>query len=181
MKKYRRILYAIAVPIFLIGTAAPALAVDSATLVNQSKRYDGKTVTFTGEVIGNVMKRSDGVWVNVNDDPYSRQGRLFHLAGFNRGQSVLLPLGSADVIKRTGDYDNRGDLIEVQGIFREACPDHGGDMMIIAKTVRVVRPGFTLPHTISAEKISLALFWFVAAVTLALLWRWRLSRTRRRY
>ncbi len=180
LKKCRSLLYVIAIPVFLIVATAPALAVDSATLFKQSKRYDGKTIAFTGEVIGNVMKRSDGVWVNVNDGPYSRQGRIRSLEGFNRGLSVLLPLGTADVIKRTGDYNNRGDLIEVRGIFREASPDHGGDMMILATSVRVVKPGFTLPHPISARKLSLAVFWFAAAITLAFLWKWRLSRMRRR-
>ncbi len=168
------------VVVLLICVPAPALAVDSDELVEHSKLYDGKTITFTGEVIGNVMERSEGVWANVNDDAYSSQEQILRLAGFNRGQSVLLPSGSADIIKRTGDYDNRGDLIEVRGIFREACPDHGGDMMILATSVRVVKPGFTITHSISGRKISLAFFWFVAAVTLAFLWRWRRTRVRAR-
>jgi hypothetical protein len=157
---------------------APALAsaplVDSGTLVEHPDSYNGKRITFKGEAIGDVMERADGAWININDDAYSRQGRTRRLAGYNSGQSVLVSNKSeARTIKRLGDYDNRGDIVEVSGIFQKADPDHGGDMMIAADSLRIVKPGFSLPHPISTRKISLAITWLAISAVMVAAWRWR--------
>ena len=160
--------------------AAPqAPLVDSGTLVEHPDRYDGKRVTFKGEAIGDVMERADGAWININDDAYSRQGRQRRLAGYNSGQSVLVSnKAEARTIKRLGDYNNRGDIVEVSGIFQKADPDHGGDMMIAADTLRIVKPGFSLPHPISTRKISLAITWLAISAVMVALWRWRARAVR---
>lgn len=159
--------------ILLAFFTTPALAVDSATLVEQAKRYDGKAISFIGEAIGDVMERPDGAWININDDAYSRQGQTFKLAGFNSGQSVLAAKADASKIKRLGDYDNRGDTVAVRGVFHAACPDHGGDMMIHADSLEVIRNGFPLQHPISARKIELLLTWLAISGAVLAAWRWR--------
>lgn len=164
----------------LLSVFAPAVAaagaplVDSVTLIEHPDRYDGKQVVFRGEAIGDVMERSDGAWININDDAYSRQGRKRRLAGYNSGQSVLVSdKKAARAVKRLGDYNNRGDIVEVTGIFQKADPDHGGDMMIAADSLRIVKPGFAIPHPISTRKISLAITWLAISGVMLALWRWR--------
>ena len=39
----------------------------SLELINNAKQYDGKTVNYKGEVIGEVMVRGDYAWLHVND------------------------------------------------------------------------------------------------------------------
>ncbi len=155
------------------AAAAPPL-VDSVALVEFPNRYDGKVITYVGEAIGDVMQRTDGAWINVNDDAYIRQGKKRRLAGYNSGQSVLFADKQlAAKIKRLGDYNNRGDRIRITGIFHKACPEHGGDMMIHAQTLTAVKSGFSLPHPISARKISLAGTWLVIGGVVLALWQLR--------
>jgi hypothetical protein len=172
---------------FLFPAGAPAQdvtaeppVVDSTTLIVENRRFDGQTITFIGEAIGDLMERRDGVWLNVNDDAYSRQGTTFELAGYNRGQGVLLPKGEAAAVTRLGDYNNRGDLVKIIGVFHAACPEHGGEMMIHAESLEVVRAGFTIPHRISSTKINLAIVWLVISAVVLTLWRWRYHRVRRK-
>ena len=41
--------------------------VDSSILIEHAKSYDYQTVTFEGEVIGDIMVRDDYAWINVSD------------------------------------------------------------------------------------------------------------------
>ncbi|MCK4267682.1 MAG: hypothetical protein KAX16_02520 [Actinomycetia bacterium] len=157
--------------------SGPAWAVGSKQLAKDAKKYDGKVVTFTGEVIGDTMERKDGVWLNINDDPYSRQGRVRHLAGFNHGQGVLVPKKLVGKIT-TGRYGFRGDIVRVRGVFHANSPKQGGDMMINATSIRIIKSGFALPLPISARKISLAFFWLLAAMIVLILWTWRQRRAK---
>jgi len=156
-----------------VAVAGPSL-VDSVTLIEHPDRYDGKEIVFKGEAIGDLMERSDGAWININDDAYSRQGSKRRLAGYNSGQSVLVSdKKAARAVKRLGDYNNRGDIVEVTGVFRKADPDHGGDMMIAADSLRIVKSGFAIPHPISSRKISLAIIWLAISGVMLALWKWR--------
>lgn len=145
---------------------AAAWAIDSGTLIDKSDLFDGRMVTYRGEVVGDVMVRSDGIWLNINDDPYSRQGERFHLAGYNRGQSVLAPKTAAKTVKYAGNYVQRGDTVEVTGIFHKAASKYGGEMMIEAKSVTLVKRGFPLVHIISRRRAVLAVVWMAIAVGL---------------
>jgi len=156
-----------------VAAAGPAL-VDSGTLIEHPDRYDGKNISFQGEAIGDLMERADGVWININDDAYSRQGKKRRLAGYNSGQSVLVETkGAVQAVKRLGDYNNRGDIIKIEGVFHKACPDHGGDMMIHARRLELIKPGFTLPHRITTRKVSLAIVWLAISGVVFALWKWR--------
>lgn len=48
-------------------SASTPMAVDSTKLLYEAAKYDGKAVVFTGEIIGDVMKRENGTWMNVSD------------------------------------------------------------------------------------------------------------------
>lgn len=179
-KALRRYLAAVGLVLVVWFSLVPAVAwaVDSSTLIDKSDLFDGRTVTYRGEVIGDVMVRSDGVWLNINDDSYSRQGERFHLAGYNRGQSVLAPKTAAKTVKYAGNYVQRGDIVEVTGIFHKAASKHGGEMMIEAKSVTLVKRGFPLTHRISRRRAVLAVVWMSIAV--ALFGLLRMDRLKRR-
>ncbi len=106
---------------------AYAQPLSSTELINNAKQLDGKIVTYKGEVIGDVMKRADFAWVNVNDG-ISAVG-------------IWVPLSLAREIIYTGSYKAKGDVIEVSGIFNRACLEHGGDLDIHAQTLRKIDSG----------------------------------------
>jgi len=101
--------------------------VASNDLIEHAKDYDGKIVSFQGEVIGDIMRRGDFAWINVHDG----QNAL----GIWAKSPLVLP------ITFTGNYKSTGDIIEAKGIFHRACVEHGGDLDIHADSLTVIKPG----------------------------------------
>lgn len=155
--------------LFLGSGPVAAEAVSSTELVEKCQFYDGKVVTFRGEVVGDVMIRGEFAWINVNDDAYSKGSR--RLAGYNSGQSIWCRADDAKLIETTGDYKHIGDTVEVTGVFNRACPEHGGDMDIHANEARVVRRGRSISHPIENGKIRAASILFVISFALFALGR----------
>ena len=125
------------------AAAGDAVEVNSAELLNEWERYDGREVIFRGEAIGDIMRRGDYAWITVNDDSYSREARLEagELRGGNSGMGVWLPVEEADKIETLGRYGTIGDLVEVRGVFNANCLEHGGDFDIHASSLAVIEPG----------------------------------------
>lgn len=168
----RIFLAAATVAVYLSLLAAPLTAaplVDSSTLIEKGRIYDGRAVRFRGEVIGDVMIRGDHAWLNINDDAYSRQGPVLHLAGYNAGQGVILPADEARKVKQAGGYFWRGDYVEVAGVFRRSSSKHGGEMIIEGRSLRVVKKGFRLTHGSIETKLFIALILAAAAAITTLL------------
>jgi len=117
--------------------------VSSVQLIGNTKEYDGKQVTYRGEAIGEVMKRGDFAWVNLHD-------------GVN-AIGVWVHFSLTKAIIYTGSYKVKGDIIEVSGIFNRACPEHGGDLDIHAKTLRKIEPGRRVEESVNPAKKNLAL------------------------
>lgn len=115
----------------------------SADLVESPGAWDGKTVTYTGEVIGEVMVRGEMAWLHVNDDPYYLRNveEGAELGGYNSGHAVWLPAELTEGIAHFGDYKHEGDVVMVTGVFNAACPEHGGDMDIHATALTIEIPG----------------------------------------
>jgi hypothetical protein len=116
----------------------------STELVENAGTWDGRIVGFTGEAIGEAMRRGAMAWIHLNDDAYglAEPGAAAVLAGANSGIAVWVDAGDAALISVFGDYKHHGDLVEVTGTFNAACPLHGGDMDIHATSLRIVRPGY---------------------------------------
>ncbi len=138
---------------------ADAEVVSSTELMERCRFYDGKMVTYRGEVIGDVMIRGEHTWINLNDDPYgTRRGRGSKgLAGYNRGQSIWCKANDVKDITYTGDYRHSGDIVEVTGIFNRACPEHGGDMDIHAIKVDLIKSGHRVSHPFNIRRALIAL------------------------
>lgn len=126
----------------LVATAAWAGPISSTQLIEESKVFNGRVVSYRGEVVGDVMVRRDYAWVNIHD-------------GVN-AMGVWMPAEKAEIIEIKGDYKHRGDTVEVTGVFNRACAQHGGDMDIHASEILLMKRGHPLDHPISGFKIAAA-------------------------
>ncbi|MFH1190705.1 MAG: DNA-binding protein [Candidatus Omnitrophota bacterium] len=120
-----------------------AQSVSSSELINNAKQYDGKLVTYSGEVIGDVMPRGEFAWVNINDGQYAL--------------GVWMGAALSKEIKFTGSYKSRGDNLEIVGIFHRACLEHGGDLDIHAHSLGEIVRGRIIKEKLNSDKVSLSL------------------------
>jgi hypothetical protein len=117
--------------------------ISSTELINNAKEYDGKSVVYVGEAVGDVMVRGDFAWVNVNDG--------------ENAIGVWLNKESAGEIQFTGSYHSKGDRLEITGVFQRNCIQHGGDMDIHAQGIRKISPGRVVGEELDTGKRNFAL------------------------
>lgn len=122
----------------LVATFVFAQPVSSNELINNAKQYDNKTVVYKGEVIGDVMRRGNYAWINVNDG--------------ERAIGIWLPADLTKEIAHTGSYKSIGDQIEITGVFHRACPEHGGDLDIHAQFLRKINSGRLIQNKLNTAK-----------------------------
>ena len=115
--------------------------VTTTQLVEQSATWDGKTVSFKGEVLEDVLARADGTWLNLSD-------------GNNTAMGIFVPKTvSMPTISWTEDYRTIGDTVLVTGVFHRACVEHEGETDIHALSVVVVRQGSTKENPIHRDRV----------------------------
>ena len=152
--------------------------VASAALIENPSAWDGRSISFAGEAVGEAMVRGDHAWLHVNDDAYQvrnlEDGRP--LAGYNSGQAIWAPVELARRVRLFGDYRNQGDTVRVTGEFHAACREHGGDMDIHATGLEIEREGHVVTHqpNIGRLGVGLGLLMFAGALWLM---RFRGART----
>jgi hypothetical protein len=112
-------------------------------LVENSYKWDGKTVSFKGEVLEDLMERKDGVWMNLSD-------------GNNTAMGVFVPKDVAmPVIDHTESYRTVGDVVLITGVFHRTCIQHEGETDIHATSVTVVTPGAVRANPIHSDRVVL--------------------------
>ena len=111
----------------------------SLDLLNNAKQYDGKTINYKGEVIGDVMIRGDYAWLHVNDGTIAI--------------GIWAPKTLIEDIRYAGDYHKKGDIVEVTGTFHRSCSEHGGDLDIHASEIKKVISGSPVIQPISRKKV----------------------------
>lgn len=131
-------------------------------LIEKASMYEGKQIEIEGEVIGDKLARSDGVWVAVLED--------------GTALGVLLSPNDASNIAALGSYARIGDRVRIQGIFHRACPDHGGDLDMHAEHVAKLADGHATPHAIVPARAFWGFALCLSGTTLAALWRLRERR-----
>jgi hypothetical protein len=137
--------------IFFCGTVCYAQHISSTELINNAREYDGKSVVYVGEAVGDVMVRGDFAWVNINDG--------------ENAIGVWLNKELAGEIQFTGSYHAKGDRLEITGVFQRNCIQHGGDMDIHAQSIRKVSPGRLVGEELDTNKRN---FVFILLVVLCL-------------
>ena len=139
----------------VVPAVSSAQPLSTRQLIEAGSEYDGKTVVFQGEVVGEIMKRRGGCWVNVNDGQDSI--------------GVWMPWDMSEAIKFTGSYRFKGDIVRVKGVFHYSCPDHGGDLDLHADSLQVMQPGWQhKQNIIPAKRDLLILLTVLLCLTLIL-------------
>lgn len=117
--------------------------VSSSTLIEKAKEFNNQNVVYRGEIIGEMMCRKDGCWLNLNDGNFSL--------------GIWVPKELNFSPHYLGGYKTRGDNIEVEGIFHSACVEHLGEMDIHASKINLIKEGRLLKEKLNREKINFAI------------------------
>jgi hypothetical protein len=121
------------------GSNCYAGSFTSLDLINNAKEYDNKTVSYKGEVIGDVMIRGDHAWLHVYDGIIAI--------------GIWAPKTMIDDIHYAGGYHKKGDMVEVSGVFHRSCLEHGGDLDIHASEIKKITSGSLVTQPISGKKV----------------------------
>ncbi len=132
-----------------------AQSVSSAELINNAKNYNGNTVVYKGEVIGDIMVRGEYAWINVNDE--------------KNAIGIWIKKELIKDILYTGNYKAKGDLVEITGKFNRACIEHGGDLDIHAQSINKISSGSKIFYAINRRAINFALGLFLTIILICLL------------
>lgn len=148
----------IAVPVSAAAATVSASAdpVSINELISHSSEYNNKTITITGEAIGECLERQDGSWVNISD-------------GTNAIGIWVTKLDAA-LIEVYGDYKHTGDTVTVTGVYYESCREHGGEADVHGISLIVENTGAERSENISVEKILSALGVVSAALILFIIY-----------
>ncbi len=147
-----KIFLASAFTAILIANGSSNVSVTSDDLINNAKDYDKKEVVYSGEVIGDIMKRGENTWINVSD-------------GTN-AIGIWITTEEAKEIKYAGKYSFTGDTVKVTGMFNRACPEHGGDLDIHASKIEVVKQGHVDIKKINYNFIIISVILLIVALIL---------------
>lgn len=121
-----------------------AQASTSLNLLNNTKQYDGKVVNYKGEVIGDVMIRGDYAWLHVNDGAIAI--------------GIWAPKKMVENIRYVGNYQIKGDIVEVSGTFHRSCLEHGGDLDVHASEIKKVISGSPAIEPINRKKVYIGVY-----------------------
>ena len=144
-------------------------------------RFDNHEVTYVGEVVGDVLQRDGGAWVQLNDDPYALEvGPLpagGDFAGYNSGVSVWLDGDLADIVDQPGGPEWRGDVLLVEGVVHRTDEADGGSLTIRADTAEVLAPAERLSRPVHTAQVAVAAVLAILALG-AVAWRRHTQRIR---
>ena len=149
----KRIKVIVLLSLFIIcftSIAQGANITDINQLIEGAKTYDGQEVTVKGEAIGEALERGEFAWVNINDG--------------SNAIGIWLALDDAKIISFFGDYKNKGDIIEVTGIFSRDCKEHGGDVDIHSNIISIIQKGFVEKESLAKTKIIIGIVSVVFAL-----------------
>ncbi|MEG1809562.1 MAG: hypothetical protein RR244_06910 [Oscillospiraceae bacterium] len=139
--------------LFTPMAGAESAVVSSTELIENAKEYDGRTVTFCGEAVGDILPRGENAWVCVCD-------------GNNSATGVYVRAELAKEIEHLGKYGVTGDSVRVVGVFNRACSEHGGDFDIHASSFEIIKSGQETPIVFSPLLAVAAACAFAVAVAL---------------
>lgn len=149
----------------------PRAIVTSSDLLACPREHHEVVVRFRGEVVGGVLPRRDGAWVQLNDDVYAEtRGPLpahRDYRGGNAGLGVFIPLGLAEQIEAVGGPQLRGDVLEVVGEFRRIDHERQEAAVIIADEGSVAVRGRPVRDPLLPQRRGIALGLSVLALSVA--------------
>lgn len=130
--------------------------VTSAMVTACPSAFDGRPVRFAGELVGDLLHRDGGAWVQVNDDVYAlRSGPLpTHgvVDGANSGLAVWLPDELLPGVTGLGGHGWRGDVVLLHGRILRSDPADGGGLTLRADGLTVLLPAAPYPLPLHREQ-----------------------------
>lgn len=150
----------VAIYLMLIGSTACAATYSSKALIGNAKVLDGKKVVYRGEAVTAIMKRGEYAWVNVNDGGSA-------IGVWCKGY-MLAP------VQYLGGYKTRGDMLEINGVFNMACPEHGGELDIHANSVKIIQCGSSVPEHPSRRRLAAAVVLLLSTIAVTAVFRRRI-------
>lgn len=149
--------------------------VSSTMVLSCPAAFDGMTVQYTGELVGDLLRRRGGAWVLVNDDDYALEvGPLpAHgaLRGLNSGLTVWLPERLVSEVTGVGRPDRRGDVFAFEGRIERADGQDGGGL-----TLRVTEARLLAASQATDAPLDVPQLLFAGALTLVAGSLWVLRR-----
>jgi hypothetical protein len=150
------------ITIFLLLMPGMVGAESGRELLEGAASFDGKRVTFSGEVVG-VLMSGDFAWVNILDNGYAI--------------GVWCRASDAKKVSIVGDYKHIGDIVQVTGTFHMACAEHDGDLDIHADNFTVLAVGQELDRSVNLPFAAISVI-LVAVAFLITFYLWRVRRER---
>jgi hypothetical protein len=147
----------------------PDRPVRSSEVVNCPEVFDGHTIEFIGEVVGDVLRRDGGAWLLVNDDAYALESgplpahREYH--GTNTGLTVWVEDAVADAIEVTGGPGRRGDVFRFRGPILRVDPADGGGLTMRAREGELISAGADVPLPTHGAQTTVAIIAAAVALT----------------
>ena len=138
--------------VFLLPVHAETMSISD--LIEDAKSVNETTVILEGEAILEALERGDHAWININDGT----GAL----------GLWMDASLASKVTHYGNYDTRGDVIRVIGIFHRSCDEHGGDMDVHVSSLNVITQGHPLDHPVDVWRFTAAVILILSAI--ATLW-----------
>lgn len=126
---------------------SPAFCVASAAvLVEEARERDGGSFSVTGEVIGEPLIASGGVWLNLLDD----------------GNPISVfcsdPAFASAPALLGGHRQRRGHIVRMYGTLHRICTEHGGDLDLHAVSGEILEEASDRPEVITTmDQIALLL------------------------
>ncbi|MGE5552200.1 MAG: OB-fold nucleic acid binding domain-containing protein [Bacteroidota bacterium] len=142
----------------------PANPRNLADLIEGSVFYDNQRVTLRGEAVGDLMTRGPVAWVNLYD-----------------GTATIGAYGPTSLLRRiesTGSYNKRGDEVRVSGIFHRADTRQGGELVIEATELTIVKKGYPSAHPVTYHRLIRTAVSLAAAFLLGVIWWFKAHRPR---
>ena len=140
-------------------------------LTAANRALNEATVSFTGEVVGDIMSGGEGYkWLNVLGADGSCIG-------------VWVDDDMAARISNVGGYSTTGTSIQVRGIYSLDGADHQGELDVHALSIRVVDAGGAVTHYVDRRDVVLGLELCAVGFGLLLVFfilRWREDRRAQR-
>lgn len=144
-----------------------AVDVSSPVLLACPELFDGRAVTFVGEVVGSVMQRGQRAWLQVNDDAYALALGPLPVsrvaAGSSSSVAVSVSRTAAQRLLFVGGADAEGDRVRVFGTFRAADAGDAGNPTIRADRLDVIEPGARFERPASPRRIVAAVLSLMVA------------------
>lgn len=167
-------------PVTTGDAPSPVGRIHSAAVVSCPGIFDpegdgGPIVTYTGEVVGDVLERRDGVWVLINDDAYALESGPLpqnrEYAGTNTGLTVWIPEEDVPSDLEPGRSGRRGDVVAVRGRIHRTDPRDGGGLTLRATAVREVAEAEPAEAPFHTRQAGAALVAAVVALVVSVYYR----------